>query len=148
MLAVGKDNLSLTEYLYQECINTHKDRCDTLREFFPDAKDENWELVTAGQRVQIIKKNKEKGGILQFGTEVVASSDGSLSALLGASPGASTAVSIILEVLEKCFTDKMQTTAWKEKLAEIVPAYGKNLKEDKETYESLRAEADEILGIS
>ena len=85
MLAVGKDNMSLTEYLYQEVMNTHQDRCDMLREFFPDAKDEDWDLVTAGQRVQIIKKVPEIGGRLQFGTEVVAAEDGSLAALLGLS---------------------------------------------------------------
>lgn len=147
MLAVGKDNLSLTEYLYQECINTHQDRCDMLREFFPDAKNEDWELVTAGQRVQIIKKDEQKGGILQFGTEVVASSDGSLSALLGASPGASTAVSIILEVLEKCFPKEMQSDSWKSELSQMVPAYQVDLKEDKDTYLDLRAKADKNLQI-
>lgn len=148
MLAVGKDNMSLTEYLYQECINTHSDRCDTLREFFPDADSKDWELVTAGQRVQIIKKDAEKGGILQFGTEVVAAEDGSLSALLGASPGASTAVSIILEVLEKCFPEEMQSSDWQQKLTTMVPAYKVDLKQDQTTYESLRSEADAKLGIS
>lgn len=147
MLAVGKDNLSLTEYLYQECINTHQDRCDTLREFFPDAQDKEWALITAGQRVQIIKKDKEKGGVLQFGTEVVASEDGSLSALLGASPGASTAVSIILDVLEKCFPKEIKSKQWLSTLKEMVPAYGLDLKKDKATYETLRAVADKNLEL-
>jgi len=147
MLAVGKDNLSLTEYLYQECMNTHADRCDVLREFFPNVKNDEWELVTAGQRVQIIKKDKQKGGILQFGTEVVASSDGSLSALLGASPGASTSVSIILDVLEKCFPAEMASDDWKTKLQGLVPAYGIDLAEDPDTYERLRSVADSLLNI-
>lgn len=147
MLAVGKDNLSLTEYLYQECINTHEDRCDALREFYPNTKDANWELVTAGQRVQIIKKNKEKGGILQFGTEVVSSADGSISAILGASPGASTAVSIILEVLENGFAGVMQGDDWKAKLKELVPAYGEDLKVNEKTYEALRESADASLHL-
>ena len=147
MLAVGKDNLSLTEYLYQECINTHKDRCDTLREFYPNTKDENWELVTAGQRVQIIKKDKQKGGILQFGTEVVSSADGSISAILGASPGASTAVSIILEVLENGFAEAMRGEDWKEKLKELVPAYGVDLKVNEATYDALREKAESSLDL-
>lgn len=148
MLAVGKDNMNLTEYLYQEVINTHRDRMDTLREFFPGAEDDEWELVTAGQRVQIIKKDPEKGGILQFGTEVVAAEDQSIAALLGASPGASTSVSIILEVLERCFTDKLQTPEWKQKMQEMVRSYGVSLADDKELYEELRSKADAKLGIS
>lgn len=147
MLAVGKNNLSLTEYLYQECINTHTDRCDTLREFFPETNDENWELVTAGQRVQIIKKDKQKGGILQFGTEVVCAEDGSLSAILGASPGASTAVSIIIEVLEKGFARDICDNDWKAKIQQLVPSYGINLKVNEESYDRLREKADSSLSL-
>ncbi len=148
MLAVGRDNMNLTEYLYQEVINTHTDRMDMLREFFPDAKDEEWDLVTAGQRVQIIKKDPEKGGKLQFGTEVVAAKDGSLSALLGASPGASTAVAIIIEVLETCFADEMANPEWVEKVQSMVPSYKYSLAEDKELYERTRAKADAALKIA
>ena len=148
MLAVGRDNMNLTEYLYQEVINTHKDRMDLLRDFFPGAKDEEWDLVTAGQRVQIIKKDEEKGGKLQFGTEVVAAEDGSLSALLGASPGASTAVAIILEVLEKCFSKEMSNPEWQAKLNEMVPAHEKDMTKDKEFYASIRTKVDTALKIN
>ena len=148
MLAVGRDNMNLTEYLYQEVINTHTDRMDVLRDFFPDAKDDEWDLVTAGQRVQIIKKDPEKGGKLQFGTEVVAAEDGSLSALLGASPGASTAVSIIIEVLEKCFAEEMSNPEWITKVQSMVPSYKKSLADDKELYEATRSKADQVLEIS
>jgi len=148
MLAVGRDNMSLTEYLYQEVMNTHNDRCDVLREFFPDAKNEDWELTTAGQRVQIIKKCPDNTGKLQFGTEVVAAADGSISALLGASPGASTSVSIILDVLEKCFTDELSTSDAQQKLSAMVPAYSTNLAEDQATYERLRERADTLLKIN
>ena len=127
-------------------MNTHKDRCDMLREFFPDAKDKDWELVTAGQRVQIIKKVPEIGGKLQFGTEVVTSADGSLAALLGASPGASTSVSIILEVLEKCFADKMKGE-WADKLAELVPSYHESLADDPERFEELRLRSRKMLQL-
>lgn len=147
MLAVGRDNMNLTEYLYQEVINTHADRMDLLRDFFPGAKDEEWDLVTAGQRVQIIKKDSEKGGKLQFGTEVVASGDGSLSALLGASPGASTAVAIILEVLEKCFSDEMEGDRWVAMMQDIVPTYKKDLSTDEPLYNVIRTKVDRSLKL-
>ncbi len=148
MLAVGRDNMSLTQYLINECRKSHKDRCESLKEFFPDAKNGDWKLVTAGQRVQIIKKCADNTGKLQFGTEVVASGDGSLAAILGASPGASTATSIILEVLEKCFSDEMATEAWQTELAKMVPAYGKSLAADEALYRELRGKADALLGIA
>lgn len=146
MLAVGKDNMSLTEYLYQEVMNSHNDRCDMLREFFPEAKNEDWDLVTAGQRVQIIKKVPEIGGKLQFGTEVVASADGSIAALLGASPGASTSVSIILTVLEKCFANDMKGE-WAEKLTEFVPSYRESLNDDAVRFKELNQRSCEALQL-
>ncbi len=147
MLAVGRDNMSLTEYLYQEVVNTHQDRVDVLREFFPGAKLEDWKLTTAGQRVQIIKKDPEVGGKLQFGTEVVSSQDGSLAALLGASPGASTSVAIILEVLHKCFSDLIQSEEAQMVLQSMVKSYGKVLAQDSMLYTSERQRADKVLGI-
>ncbi len=148
MLAAGRDNMALTKYLINECRKNHNERCDMLREFFPDAVNDDWKLITAGQRVQIIKKDPERTGRLQFGTEVVAAGDGSLAAVLGASPGASTAVSIILQVLEKCFSDQMASAEWKKQLAEMVPAYGVNLSEDKDAFPSLRSTAEERLRIT
>ncbi len=147
MLAAGRDNMTLTEYLYQEVVNTHKDRVDVLREFFPDAKLEDWNLTTAGQRVQIIKKDPELGGKLQFGTEVVSAQDGSLAALLGASPGASTSVAIILEVLEKCFGELLKEASSQQELQRMVSSYGKVLAEDAALYSKERERADKALGI-
>jgi len=128
MLAVGKDNFDLTKYLIGQVMQSQEDRLNALRNFFPDAKDEDWELLTAGQRVQIIKKDDQKGGVLQFGTEVVAAEDGSVAALLGASPGASTSVAIMLQLLSKCFPDAVDS--WKEKISEMIPSYGTSLKDD------------------
>jgi len=147
MLIAGKDNMPLTKYLIGQCRQKHNDRCDSLREFFPAAVNDEWKLITAGQRVQIIKKDPQKGGILQFGTEVVASADGSLSTVLGASPGASTTVSIILQVLEKCFPQEMESDSWKSKLAEMVPAYGLDLKQDRAAHAELGAEAKQRLKL-
>ena len=144
-----KDNYQPTglRLLINECRKTHNDRCNNLREFFPDAKDDDWKLITAGQRVQIIKKDPESTGKLQFGTEVVSAADGSLAAVLGASPGASTAVSILLEVLDTCFSEEMGSEDWKTLLADMVPAHGKRLAEDRETHAALHAKAAVLLKI-
>lgn len=147
MLAAGKDNMPLTKYLIGQCRQKHNDRCNSLREFFPGAVDDEWKLIIGGQRVQIIKKDPKKGGILQFGTEVVASADGSLSTVLGASPGASTTVSIMLQVLEKCFPKEMASGEWKSKLAEMVPAYGLDLKQDRAAHAELGSRAAKLLEL-
>ena len=147
MLAAGRDNMPLTRYLIRECGKSHDDRCEMLREFFPEAKSDDWVLITAGQRVQIMKRDAERTGKLQFGTEVVASADGTLATVLGASPGASTATSILMEVLEKCFPQEMASAAWRAQLAAMVPAYGKNLATDKASYLELRSRANPQLKL-
>ncbi|MGB0370981.1 MAG: malate dehydrogenase (quinone) [Opitutales bacterium] len=146
MLAVGKDNMDLTKYLIGQVMQSHEDRMNALRDFFPDAKSDEWRLENAGQRVQIIKKDPKKGGVLQFGTEVVAG-DGSIAALLGASPGASTATSIMLELLEKCFTEELKSDAWKVKMKELVPSYGTKLADDPETFAEIHEKVDTQLGL-
>ena len=114
-------NLPLTKYLLHQLQMSHKDRMDLLRTFVLDAKDEDWELIHAGQRVQIIKKDEFEGGVLRFGTEVLSSHCGRITALLGASPGASTAVKIMLDVLEKAFPEEVNSNEGKERLSKIVP---------------------------
>jgi malate dehydrogenase (quinone) len=146
MLAVGKDNMDLTKYLINQIRQSDEDRLEALREFYPGARMEDWTLRTAGQRVQIIKKDPKKGGVLQFGTEIVAAEDGSFAAMLGASPGASTTVAIMIEVLERCFPDRME--AWAPKLKKIVPCYGENLVDDRETFVRLHERAAEVLGLA
>lgn len=126
MMQVGLDNFNLVQYLIEQVMLTDEDRFAELKKYYPTAKQEDWKLITAGQRVQIIKKDPEKGGRLQFGTEVVSSADSSLAALLGASPGASTAAPIMLNVLEEVFADKVAGD-WNAKLKEIIPSYGTKL---------------------
>ena len=121
MLNVGIKNIDLVKYLFNQIRLNEYDRLDSLQRFFPEASINDWDLSIAGQRVQIIKKTP-KGGTLQMGTEVVCSSDGSLAALLGASPGASTAVSIMLEILNRCFTENMESVDWKNRLNLILPS--------------------------
>lgn len=146
MLAVGRDNLKLTEYLIGQVLETKKQRFELLREFYPHVKEEDWRLEVAGQRVQIIKKDPKHGGILQFGTELVASSDGSIVAMLGASPGASTAVWIMLEVVKKCFGNELAD--WLPKLQEMIPSFGRSLIDDAALCRQVRSETAAVLHIN
>ena len=128
MLRVAFANPSLITYLVGELAKNHAKKVDSLRIFMPTAKDEDWTLIQAGQRAQVMKKDPKKGGILQFGTEVIASEDGTISGLLGASPGASTAVPIMLGLLQRCFPE--QYAGWEPALRELIPTLGEKLNED------------------
>lgn len=139
MLSVGMNNMDLTRYLISEVMQSHEARVDSLRNFYPDAQNDDWELAYAGQRVQIIKKDEEKGGKLEFGTEVIRSSDGSLAALLGASPGASTAVNTMVSIVENCFADELANQGWDKKLKELIPSYGESLVDNPELLKEVRA---------
>lgn len=149
LLAVGRDNMALTEYLIGQVLESKEARFAALREFFPNVNEDDWHIEVAGQRVQIIKKDHEHGGILQFGTELVGAADGSIIAMLGASPGASTAVWIMVEVLKKCFASKVDVNngEWTPKLKEMIPSYGISLIEDTELCLRLRAETATVLNI-
>ncbi|MBL4609241.1 MAG: malate:quinone oxidoreductase, partial [Pseudomonas sp.] len=138
MMAVGRDNMDLTRYLISESFQSHKDRVESLRNFFPQAKEEDWKLQNAGMRVQIIKKDAKGHGKLEFGTEIVAAKDGSLAALLGASPGASTAVQAMINVLERCFKDQLASEQWQAKMKELVPSYGQSLISDAQLLRQVR----------
>jgi malate dehydrogenase (quinone) len=148
IMHAGLDNLPLSTYLIGQLMLSQEERIEELREYFPEAKSEDWKLLDAGQRVQVIKKDAEKGGVLQFGTEVVAAADGSIAALLGASPGASTAAPIMLTVLEKTFKDKVKTPEWQARLKEIIPSYGQKLDNNLELSNSVRAMTSERLQLN
>jgi malate dehydrogenase (quinone) len=139
-------NLPLTKYLVQQVTMSKSQRIGALREFVKDAREEDWELKVAGQRVQVIKKDEETGGKLEFGTEVVVNKTGTLASLLGASPGASTAVAVMLEVLEKCFPEKMNNQ-WRKKLTVMIPFYGKSLANEPELTEKIRNYTKEKLEL-
>jgi malate dehydrogenase (quinone) len=147
MLVAGIDNLSLTKYLLDQVLQSPDDRLAALREFYPAAKIDDWELEIAGQRVQVIKKGDDRGGVLEFGTEVVAAADGTIAALLGASPGASTAVSIMLTLLRRCFPTAMQSDAWQTALRQMIPSYGQSLANDPQLLDATRAATGETLGL-
>ncbi len=147
MLSAGMQNISLTKYLVKQVFQSPEDRFAFLQKFYPEARFEDWELITAGQRVQIIKKDKDEGGILKFGTEIVCDEDKTLAALLGASPGASTSVSIMLDVLATCFPDKMKSKEWTDKLVKMLPSYGKSLIDDPKLCKKTRDYTSEILKL-
>ncbi len=148
MLSVARDNMDLTKYLIGQVIQSSEQRFAALKEYFPEADPADWRLESAGKRVQIIKQDAKRGGSLQFGTEVVASSDGSMTALLGASPGASTAVSIMLGLLKRCFPEQMKTSAWQEKLTAMIPSYGHSLADNPELLARVRGETNGILSLA
>ena len=149
MVSAGLKNLPLTKYLIDQVRLTPEDRLESLKEYVPNATLEDWELKEAGQRVQVIKKNEgSSGGVLEFGTEIVVSTDGSVAALLGASPGASTAVAIMLSILPRCFKEESQTETWKNKLKEIAPSFGKSLSKDEKLLEETRSRTGMILGLN
>jgi malate dehydrogenase (quinone) len=127
-LAVGLTNLSLVRYLIGELLKSKSKKFESLLEFMPTAKAADWQLLNAGQRAQIIKKDAAKGGVLQFGTEIITSADGSISGLLGASPGASTAVYAMLEVLKKSFPQEF--AGWETKIKDFIPSWGTKLNDD------------------
>ena len=147
LLAAGVKEMSLTKYLIQQLLLSKDQRMEELREFIPTAKSDDWDIVVAGQRVQVIKDTEAGGkGTLQFGTEVVSAADGSIAALLGASPGASTAVHVMLEVIKKCFPQ--QSKEWEPKLKEMIPSYGISLLQNPELLEEVHASTAEALGLN
>lgn len=145
MLAAGLSNLGLVKYLIGQLAASSQTKFEALQDFFPNADPDDWYAITAGQRVQVIKKDARKGGVLQFGTEVVASADGSIAGLLGASPGASTAVPIMLDLLERCFPTKI--AEWTPALTAIVPTYGHKLAENTKLIADTMASTAAALGI-
>jgi malate dehydrogenase (quinone) len=147
MLAAGAKEMSLTKYLIGQVMQSKEQRMEELREFIPNAKNEDWDLVVAGQRVQIIKDTEAGGkGTLQFGTEVITDTDGSIAALLGASPGASTAVHVMLEVIKKCFPQHMNE--WEAKIKEMIPSYGLSLMENPELLDEIHNSTAQKLCLS
>ena len=147
MVAAGIHNIPLTKYLIEQVRLSAEDRLDALKEYYPEAQMADWELAIAGYRVQVIKKDEEEGGVLEFGTEVVSSADGSIAALLGASPGASTAVSIMLDLLKRCFSKQMQQEKWRDKISEMIPSFGESLADDPTLVYELREHTSKVLGL-
>ena len=147
MLAVARDNVVLTEYLIGQVLQSSAHQFATLRQFFPKAARRDWREAIAGQRVQIIKPDNHRTGVLEFGTELVAAEDKSLVALLGASPGASTAAFIAVGVLEKCFASELTERGWLPKLKEIIPTYGIDLARDADACRKTRADTAPVLKL-
>jgi malate dehydrogenase (quinone) len=147
LLAVARDNFDLTEYLIEQVLQSESHRLATLDEYCPKADPKDWRLQVAGQRVQIIKPDVKRGGLLEFDAELVGAADSSLVALLGASPGASTAAFIAIGVLQQCFASELTEQAWLPKLKEMIPSYGISLIEDAAFTRKIRSETARALKI-
>ena len=147
LLYAGARNLGLTRYLIGQVLQSPQERTAALRAYYPEANPADWQLEMAGQRVQVIKKDKRQGGVLEFGTEMVTAADGSIAALLGASPGASTAVAIMLELVQKCFPDRAASPAWQARLRQLVPSFGQPLAADPALTAAVRERSRQILRL-
>lgn len=146
-LQVGVSNVDLVRYLVSQVLQSQEQRLQSLRQFLPQARSDDWELAVAGQRVQIIKRINGRGS-LQMGTEVVNSADGSLAALLGASPGASTAVQTMLELLQRCWPERFGSSAWQQQLRALIPGWGMDLAQDPDRLRAMRAHTDAALDLA
>jgi malate dehydrogenase (quinone) len=146
MLAVAKDEFDLTRYLVGQVLQKHASRIEVLRNFVPTVEGGDWELIHAGVRVQTMKRTATKRGAIVFGTEVVAASDGSIAGLMGASPGASTATAIMLDVMRSCFPKEFPS--WEPKLRELIPSVGHPLSDDPVLREDVRAHVDRALRLT
>jgi malate dehydrogenase (quinone) len=147
LIDAGLHNFALSEYLVGQVVQSPTHRFGTLQALYPKAQSKDWKLEVAGMRVQIIKHDARQGGILEFGTEIVSAADRSLVALLGASPGASTAAFIAIKVLERCFDKELSGGGWKAKLSEIIPSYGHSLIDDATLTQKVRAETAATLRL-
>lgn len=147
MIFAGIKNIPLTKYLIEQLRLKPEDRIEELKQYVPSAKLADWELAQAGQRVQVIKKDKKEGGVLEFGTEVVVAEDGTVAALLGASPGASTAAAIMFGLIQKCFKEQAATNRWKEKMKEMAPSLGESLSKSPGLVKATRERTNKILKL-
>lgn len=145
MLGVGVSERTLLNYLIGQLRQSEADRMAALREFAPSAVDSDWEVTVAGQRVQVIRRDKRRGGVLEFSTTLVGDSDGSIVGLLGGSPGASTAVPIMLDVFRRCFAHRYQS--WLPTLKEMVPSLGVKLSDEPALYQELRSWTSRALRL-
>ena len=146
MIQVGLKEFGLEKYLLTELFASREKQLEALRAYMPSARSEDWHMITAGQRVQVMKKDPQKGGILQFGTEVITGAEGSIAGLLGASPGASTAVHAMLDVMQKCFPEKFESE-WKAEVLKHIPAYGTGVNHDAALAAETLQATGETLGL-
>jgi malate dehydrogenase (quinone) len=145
MVFAGLRNTALTKYLIDQLRLSPEERVKALKEYVPEAELRDWELLEAGQRVQVIKKDRKQGGVLEFGTEVVIAKDGTVAALLGASPGASIATAAMLGLLARCFPKQYATEQWQSKIKEMAPSFNVALSKDQKLLKATRERTARVL---
>ena len=145
MLAVGRDNMDLTKYLIGQVLESKDKKYHSLREYFPQADPSKWQFIVAGQRVQVILPDEKAGGKLEFGTKVISSADGSIAAVLGASPGASVSVAVMLDVISRLY--KTELPGWRSKLTTMIPSYGRSIADDAGLAAEVRKYSADVLNL-
>ncbi|HJG43845.1 malate dehydrogenase (quinone) [Corynebacterium phoceense] len=135
-LGVAAQEFGLTKYLVSEVLKDFEQRVEALKEYVPSADPADWETVIAGQRVQVIKPAAApRFGSLEFGTTLINNPEGNIAGLLGASPGASIAPAVMVELIERCFGEHM--IQWGPKLQEMIPSYGETLAKNVKLYDEM-----------
>lgn len=149
LINIGIHNLGLVRYLVQQGTQSMGDRLDVLRVFYPGAQAKDWKLIDAGIRVQAIKKTDGQAGIVHYGTEVITDANRTISALLGASPGASVSVNIVLEVIKKCFPQLLASPEGHARMKAMIPTYDEDIKlaTNAERYREVSQRTNEILQL-
>jgi malate dehydrogenase (quinone) len=147
MLRTAICNRSLVKYLVTQGLQSMNNRLQAVREYYPNARLEDWRLVQAGIRVQAIKRADR--GAVYFGTEVFSPADRSLAALLGASPGASVSVNIAFEVIRTCLPELLASSEGRSQMREMIPTFDEDLTQPGNTtlFERASREALERLRL-
>ncbi len=150
LIKIGIHNLDLVRHLYQQGTQSMEDRMKVLRVFHPAAKAKDWRLIDAGIRVQAIKKTDGQAGIVHYGTEVITNADKTISALLGASPGASVSVNIVLQVIKNCFPHLLASQEGHARMKAMIPTYDEDLKlpASATRFREVSARANELLQLN
>ena len=149
LINIGIHNLDLVRYLVQQGMQSMADRMKILHVFYPGAQAKDWKLIDAGIRVQAIKKTDGQAGIVHYGTEVITDASRTICALLGASPGASVSVNIVLDVIGKCFPQLLASPEGHARMKAMIPTYDEDIKlpENAARFREVRQQAEEILQL-
>jgi malate dehydrogenase (quinone) len=149
LIKIGIHNIDLVKYLVQQGTQSMADRMEVLHVFYPAAEAKDWKLIDAGIRVQAIKKTDGEAGIVHYGTEVITNEDHTISALLGASPGASVSVNIVLEVVKRCFPELLASPQGRARMKEMIPTYDVDIKlpENADYFHEISRKTDATLQL-
>ena len=126
LAAALAQNLGLVRFLVKQLLASDRDKLAQLRRLYPGASSRDWEVIHAGQRAQLVVPDRRRVGRMQlWGTKLTVTGDGSMAGLLGASPGASTAVPIMVDLLQRAFPSEWEQR-WRERMHAAVPGLARD----------------------